>query len=216
MINCTDLTGLAGVASAAATLLLAGIKRPSTTLRTGLPASRHAVLLGIILLLMLIPFGGLPLAAYVRGLTGDLSITTLVLLWCALSRPWLGAETNADKGRRALLLLIAAAALLFYPLALGLTAYDPYHHGYGDPWLVATLLLVALTAWMWKYHLIALCIALSILAWPVGWYESDNLWDYLMDPWVAIYALIFNIKRGVKLFRPGRSQSGSRQSVGTG
>jgi hypothetical protein len=37
--------------------------------------------------------------------------------------------------------------------------------------------------------LIALCVALATLAWASGWYESGNLWDYLIDPFVAIYAL---------------------------
>ena len=30
---------------------------------------------------------------------------------------------------------------------------------------------------------------LAALAWSLGWYESGNLWDYLLDPFVAIYAL---------------------------
>ncbi|MEO8343169.1 MAG: hypothetical protein ABI536_05055, partial [Gallionella sp.] len=107
MINFTDLTGLASVASATAAclLLLPGVTR--------LAKSRLAWLLGTMFVLMLIPFHGMPLAAYVRGVTGDLSITTLILLWCALLQPWCVCVTKT-KHNFALLILIALAALAFY------------------------------------------------------------------------------------------------------
>jgi len=182
MLNFTDISGLAGVTSAAAAslLLLPGM--------AGLAKPRLAILLGAAFILMLIPFSGMPTAAYVRGVTGDLSITTLVLLWFALLRPWCNCGVTAAS-RHALLMLIALAALVLYPLALGAGAYDPYRLGYGDPLFVFVLLLAALAAWFWKFTLIALCIAFATLAWTAGWHESGNLWDYLLDPFVAIYAL---------------------------
>ena len=119
------------------------------------------MLLAAVFVLMLIPFGGMPLAAYVRGMTGDLSITTLVLLWCAMLRPWCGCVTVETEHRFALLALIALAALALYPMALGAGAFDPYRLGYGNPQFVVVLLLLALAAWFRKYSLIALCIALG-------------------------------------------------------
>ena len=215
MPNFTDLTGLASVASAASAflLLLPGI--------VSLSRPRLAMLLGAVFVLMLIPFGGMPLAAYVRGATGDLSITTMVLLWCALPKnfwpdtrlkPWFGA-TDA-RSRQALLILIALAALALYPMALGVGAFDPYRLGYGDPLFVTSLLLLTLAAWFWKFFLIALCIAFATLAWAIGWYESTNLWDYLLDPFVSIYALAAIMIHAVKaLLQRGRlrkAQSGLR------
>jgi hypothetical protein len=147
------------------------------------------LLQGTVFALMLIPFGAMPFAAYLRGMTGDLSITTLVLLCCAMLRPWCGCVEVQDKRRFAVLTLIALAALGVYPMALGVGAYDPYHLGYGNLLFVAALLLVAMAAWFRGFSLISLCIALATLAWTAGWYESDNLWDYLLDPFVAIYAL---------------------------
>ncbi len=206
MPNFTDLTGLAGVAgaTAASLLLLPGI--------AGLSRLRLAMLLAAIFVLMLIPFGGMPLAAYVRGATGDLSITTLVLLGCAMLKPWFGA-TDA-RSRHALLILIALAALAFYPMALGVGAFDPYRLGYGDPLFVSALLFIALAAWFRKLPLIALCIAFATFAWAIGWYESTNLWDYLLDPFVSIYALAAIMIHAVKaLLQRGRlrkAQSGLR------
>lgn len=188
----TDMTGLASlaVAGAAAIALLPGIKRYSMT---GL-----ATLQGTVFVLMLIPIGSLPLAAYVRGATGDLSITTQVLLWCVLLRPWCKCEVANARSRHALLMLIALAALVLYPMALGAGSFDPYRLGYGDPLFVSALLLVAMAAWFWKLLLIGLCIAFATLAWTIGWYESGNLWDYLFDPFVAIYALVAIMIHAVK------------------
>jgi hypothetical protein len=202
MPDFTDLTGLGSVASAAtaAVLLLPGIAR--------LPARGRGALLGAVFVAMLIPFGELPLAAYLRGVTGDLSITTLVLLWRALLAPWFDCDADDSRTRRALLMLVALGALVLYPLALGAAAFDSYRMGYGDMQFVAVLLLAALAAWICKYHLIALCIAFAILAWAVGWYESGNLWDYLLDPWIAIYALLVNATYGVRmLFQWGKAHA---------
>ena len=186
MPNFTDLTGLSGVAvaAAAAVSLLPGIAGFS---KSRLARMRLAVLQVVVFALMLIPFGDMPPAAYLRGMTGDLSITTLVLLGCAMLRPWMGCA--ADRQRLALLGLIALSALAFYPMALGAGAYDPYRLGYGSVQFVVVLLLLALAAWSRGQAMIALCIALAMLGWASGWYESGNLWDYLIDPFVSIYAL---------------------------
>ena len=179
----TDLTGLASTASAAsaATLLLPGCKK--------LSRPRLAMLLGVVFVLMLIPFGTIPPAAYLRGVTGDLSIPTLILLWRAMLRPLFVCAVIAPKQRFALTGLFVFSALALYPMALGAGAYDPYRMGYGNPQFVAGLMLLALFALYRDYSLIALCIASAVLAWAIGWYESDNLWDYLLDPFLAVYAL---------------------------
>ena len=200
MPNFTDLAGLASLAilAAAATTLLPGIKR--------LPKTKLAMLQGAAFVLMLIPISGMPLAGYVRGVTGDLSITTLVLLFGVLFNPWCNYFTGNVGSRQRLLVLIALAALVFYPMALGVGAYDPYRLGYGDPIFLSALALLALAAWFWKFPLIAMCISLATLAWSVSWYESGNLWDYLLDPFVSVYALAVLIVRAVGvLLQRGRS-----------
>ncbi|MGA9666035.1 MAG: hypothetical protein WBQ69_06250 [Gallionella sp.] len=183
MPNFTDITGLAGIASATAAtvLLLPGVAR--------LGKPRLAILLSAVFVLVLIPFGGMPVAAYIRGMTGDLSVTTLVLVWCALLAPWCDCVKVQARHRDALLILIGLFSLVFYPMALGAGRFDPYRLGYGDPLFVAALFLLALFAWYLESALIALCIALAMLAWSAGWYESGNLWDYLLDPFVSVYAL---------------------------
>ncbi len=179
----TDFTGLIGSASviASAALLLPSVKR--------LTKPRLAMLLGAIFVYAMLPINGLSLAAYLRGGIGDVSITTLLLLLSVLAKPWLSCATLENKNRFALFGLIALAALALYPMALGIGAYDPYRLGYGNTPFVTTVLLIALAAWYWKIYWVTLCLACSTLAWAMGWYESNNLWDYLLDPFVAGYAI---------------------------
>lgn len=183
MLHLTDLSGLVSVASAMTAMLLL-VPRP-----TSLPRHRLAIWLTGCFIMMLIPLNGLPIAGYIRGATGDLSITTQILLWSAMLRPWLPDHLIATKAHRALLVLIAISAALLYPMALGFSMSDPYRLGYGEPFFITALLILASLAWLHRSFLIPLCISLATLAWSIGWLESDNLWDYLLDPFVAIYAL---------------------------
>ncbi|MEQ1525795.1 MAG: hypothetical protein ABL911_03485 [Gallionella sp.] len=198
----TDFTGLIGSASiiASAALLLPSVKR--------LTKPRLAMLLGAIFVYAMLPISGLSLAAYLRGGIGDVSITTLLLLCSVLAKPWLSCATLDNKNRLILFGLIAIAALALYPMALGVGAYDPYRLGYGNASFVTTVLLIALVAWYWKTYWLTLCIACATLAWAVGWYESTNLWDYLLDPFVAGYTLGVVVSQSIlKAFGLQRNRS---------
>jgi hypothetical protein len=180
----TDATGLAGSAAVivAASLLL-------TTRVRGLSPGPRALVLGGVAVVALLPLGTLSLAAYLRGLTGDLSITTLVLLLRAIVRQLDASSASEVKERVALQSLLAVAAVVLYPLALGLGTFDPYRLGYASPWMMSALLLLALATWVLRLSLVAWCLALAVLAYSVGWYESTNLWDYLVDPLAATYGV---------------------------
>lgn len=183
MASFTDLTGLAGVALALAVVVGLALNR--------LPLAKRVapVATGAAFVVLLLPVGDLPLAGYVRGMTGDPSIATLLLLGHAAARH-AGLLPPLSVARRigGLLLLVVAAAIL-YPLALGAAPYDSYRWGYGDPWFLGLLLALALAAIALRMPLVALSLSLSVLAWAAGWYESGNLWDYLIDPLLVIYAV---------------------------
>ena len=198
MIPFTDMTGLAGSAIAATAMVaqLPGVAR--------MPSSRYGLLLCVIAITVLIPFNGLPLAAYVRGITGDLSITALVLLMLSVLRPLFGWRPSDAGARTAMLILIALAATGLYPMALGAGLFDPYSLGYGNPWFIGGLLLIALAACLRRLPVIALAIALAVLEWGAGWNESNNLWDYLLDPLLAIYAFGALLRQGVQILSKPR------------
>ncbi len=125
----------------------------------------------------------LPLAAYVRGFTGELSITSMLILWTAYFSP---KETHVLAAMK---VWIALVALAFYPLALGVSMLDPYTWGYGSIALLAAVIITALIAWLAGSNRIAIILATAILAWAAGWHESANLWDYILDPFLGLWAI---------------------------
>jgi hypothetical protein len=125
----------------------------------------------------------LPLAAYVRGFTGELSITSMLLLWTAYFSP---KEIQVSAVMK---VWIALVAIAFYPLALGIGMLDPYAWGYGSISLLAGVIATALIAWLAGSNRIAIILALAILAWAAGWHESANLWDYILDPFLGLWAI---------------------------
>ena len=153
------------------------------------------------------PLGmNLPLIAYVRGITGDLSVVLTLLLWSSLL-------PSSKPIPLAFKLMLAIIALCFYPFALGLGMIDPYAWGYGSIAFLGVVLFVALVCGFANWSKGVWIIAIAIIAWAAHWHESANLWDYLLDPFLAIWALFAFIgilyrKRRDKarsgyLFRPG-------------
>ncbi len=125
----------------------------------------------------------LPLAAYIRGFTGELSITSMLLLWTAYFAP---KEIHVPLVMK---VWIALVAIIFYPLALGVSMFDPYAWGYGSFTLLAAVIVTALVAWFAGSNRIAIILAIAILAWTAGWHESTNLWDYILDPFLGLWAI---------------------------
>ncbi len=151
-------------------------------------------------------FMELPLAAYVRGFTGDLSIVSMLLLWSVM----LPSSKSAPIIFK---LSLAVIALAFYPFALGLGMIDPYAWGYGAITFYIGVLAFALICGLANWNKGVWIIALAIIAWSVHWHESANLWDYLLDPFLALWSIIALVSviyrqrrdkaRSGYLFRPG-------------
>jgi len=198
MPGLTDLAGLAGAAAAIAAVLLGlpGI----ASLRRAHP--RPLLLAAVVA--ALVPLGTLPAAGYVRGIVGDLSVTTVLLLLRGLLQPFLGGTAIDARNRLTLQILVAAGGLALYPPALGLGPFDPYRLGYGNEWLLGGLLALALAAGLRRLTLVTWCLALAVLAWAVGAYESRNLWDYVVDPLVAAWGLCALLLRGAQALRKPR------------
>jgi len=207
MPGLTDLTGLAGAAAAIATVLLGlpGIAR--------LRCAHPTPLLLAAVVAALVPLGALPAAGYVRGIVGDLSVTTVLLLLRGLLGPAVGWAAVDARSRLALQILVATGGLVLYPLALGLGRFDPYRLGYANPWFLGGLLALAVAAGLRRLTPVTWCLALAVLAWAVGGYESRNIWDYLVDPLVAAWGLCALLLRGAQALR--RPRAGPRPSPGS-
>ena len=136
---------------------------------------------------MLMKVGGIPLAGYVRAASGDLSITTLILLVGLLWRHLSGKDMLSDKDRAAALAFIALGGLLLYPMTLGMTPFDPYRLGFASRPMCLVLLALAVWGGIVRRGA-AVIIPVAVLAFNLQVLESSNLWDYLIDPWVTAYA----------------------------
>jgi len=184
MISASDAFGLFGSG-------LLGLAAVATAIRLRrLPVrARYAVMLAAALAVF-VPIGELSIAACVRGVTGDLSMTTLVLAGAACFAQLTGRTLIGLWDRQALCWLLALAAAFLYPFALGWTRFDPYALGYGSIGFLTALLVITLAAWWARLHVIVLVVIAAALAYLVGAYESRNLWDYLIDPLASVYALV--------------------------
>ncbi len=180
MASSESVIGLFGV-----TLLLV---RAGSALGTG---RRGLVFAAVALALALVPLGGLPLVGYVRGITGDLSVTTIVLLTIGLCARFLSGVEPQE--RRALSVLVVLGAVFLYPMALGWGSFDPYRLGFEPSGLLAALLVVAVVAWLRQFYVVLLAILIAVSSHALALMESPNLWDYLFDPWLVV-ASIYDLR----------------------
>ncbi|MDD2701512.1 MAG: hypothetical protein PHH36_09765 [Sideroxydans sp.] len=185
----TDWMGLSGLALV---WLLLALRLPYVQRLSG---KRRALLAGLGYVVVMFPVGGLSLAGWLRGMVGDLSITSMLLLSAAVyARLFKTAPVWDARERSALLGLLAVLALLLYPFALGLGTLDPYRSGYGGVGLLLMLALLALWLMRRNFYLLPLVFALAATSWSFNMLESTNLWDYLIDAPLAIYALWVTVK----------------------
>ncbi|SFB78806.1 hypothetical protein SAMN05216344_103116 [Polaromonas sp. OV174] len=194
----TDFVALLGIDL----VLCAGLLRLLNWRRDFSQASAWSKWVGaacFVILWMPVGAAQLPLLAYVRGISSDLSITLVALAALSLGRRLLGLGALEKRERMALNGVLAATALFLYPLALGWGDWDAYRLGWGAPGLWLALLALSVFCWVRGLRLLPMVVALALLAWTAGLLESTNLWDYLLDPWLATAALFQSLKFGVRL-----------------
>lgn len=159
-------------------------------------------LAAILFLGLWLPYGdaGLLLLGYARGVLSDFSVTSVVLsvLFIGQRSGFLNGPGDVEK--RALFIALSFAALLLYPTALGWGDWDAYNLGWGSTAGVAVLSLLMLFCFWRRFRLLPLLMAAALLAWSIGLLESTNLWDYLIDPWIACVSIGVALKAGLGRF----------------
>ena len=185
----TAQLGIALLLACAATLVARRFALPR--------AARIAIVLAAGVLAFL-PFGGLMLAGYLRAALGDLSIVSTALLLITLFQYVSGKRYMATNETGILMAAAVIAGVLLYPAALGLTYLDPYALGYASPVFAGALLLLALAAWYLRLEWLVALLVVAVLARLAGALESRNLWDYLIDPWLVLYGLLWLARWGLQ------------------
>ena len=148
-----------------------------------------------VVLLVPMPGIGIAFAAFFRGFSADLSITLVALCVSSLLHSLYGVAIIKKHDLNLLMWTVAAAAVLLYPSALGWGDWDAYRLGWGSAlgsWLLwLGLALICVVSWFTGLRVLPATVALGLLAWSFGLLESGNLWDYLLDPWISVFALGF-------------------------
>ncbi|MDA0272298.1 MAG: hypothetical protein O3C68_03485 [Proteobacteria bacterium] len=162
--------------------------------------SAQGIVFASVFLACLVPIPEFSLSHYLRVLTGDLSITGFIILGLAACQSIRSTDSGPDHAQ--LLepsLALVAVSLLLYPTALGLTYFDLYAFGY-YPIILGPLIFVFFAGALWfGFTLPAVLLSVGFIAFAFGILESDNLWDYLIDPVVAAYAFFVVIKKRQQL-----------------
>ncbi len=178
MMDPRDLWGLLGAALVLASGMIAIIPLKKTGPRLLLAAA----LTGMAFLPI---WKGLSVAAYLRGVIGDVSAATIMLATIYL----LGEEGAKSNARDWFLGMILLSGLTLYPLSLGPFPIDPYQWGY-QPWgLLAAIAFAGLVV-LRGHPAAAYYLAFPVAAFALELSWSRNLWDYLLDPLLFGYALI--------------------------
>lgn len=174
-----------------------------------------AIVVGMLLPVVLI--GDLPIYQYLRALIADLSITSKLLILTVLYQRFLHREAIlrwTEFGR--LRVAVALVGLAFYPLALGISMFDPYSYGYQATTVAVIVALLVMALIVRRYYWTGSVLAMALVAYYLGILESDNLWDYLLDPVLWLYCLtsvIFAWVRSALGFPPRTGESASEQTA---
>jgi hypothetical protein len=140
-----------------------------------------------------LPLGALDLSSRLLSYSGLLSLTSLLLLTDQAARRLADRRLLAPLEQRLLLLGAGLLGLVLYPPALGLGRFDPYGLGLAGITLPLALGATAALAWWHARRGPAWLLLGALWAWLLGIGESQDLWDYLIDPWVVLYAFLRGI-----------------------
>ena len=129
---------------------------------------------------------GVTLAGHLRGLWGDPSIVTFLLLFLFTMQPsWL---PSVPRPTTCVLITLLVTVPLYGPMLLPVPTVQDNLYAIGwQPWsLLIAITLGALIMWRSLQRTWLNIVALALLAYAGRLMESDNLWDYLVDPGLLV------------------------------
>ncbi|MCY4027263.1 MAG: hypothetical protein OXH75_13250 [Acidobacteria bacterium] len=128
-----------------------------------------------------------PLIGFVASVQSEPSVAMILILGSHGARSlWPHRLTQPDTGLLHLCIFLLGSAM--YPSALGIGYIDLYAAGYHPYAGIGMLPLAFLLSWFAGTRLLAFWVALAVLARGYSVGESDNAFDYLIDPIIFVYA----------------------------
>ncbi len=128
-----------------------------------------------------------PLIGFVASVQSEPSMAMILILGShGANSLWPQRLTRLYMGP--LHLCIVLLGLAMYPSALGIGYIDLYAAGYHPYTAIGMLPLAFVLAWFAGTRLLAFWVVLAVLMQGYSVGESDNAFDYLIDPIIFVYA----------------------------
>lgn len=171
-------------------LLLAALVLVAVALRVGRQLSQAGkyVLAVLVLVWALLPFPW-GAASWVLSYLSSFSVTSALLALVAIQLRLGGTFALPPRQLKQACWLLLLLAICFYPPSLGVDGLDPYGWGYGNIWLSVGVLVLGLVALALRNYLVCVVLIAAQLAFAARLLVSDNLFDYLFDPFLVFWVI---------------------------
>jgi hypothetical protein len=143
-----------------------------------------AIISGIVIL---VPVRGLPLARWLIGIDANFSFPLMAIVFNKVWEHASGSRLLDSEASMVSWVFGITAGIALYPMALGLGGFDPYALGWGFSWLFASMGILTIALLLIRNRFAAVLMA-CILGYDLNLLESQNLWDYLVDPFFALFS----------------------------
>lgn len=146
---------------------------------------------------VLFPWFGHSLPFWSAGLSANFSVVMVLLLAVSIHDRACQGQFFRTRDWKAAWIFGAVAALLLYPSALGLGPQNFDSYALGWPWLFRGQSLVLFggagltaAALIWRGNRFGYVLLVALVGYVTGFQESENLWDYLLDPVYGAVSLL--------------------------
>jgi hypothetical protein len=161
----------------------------------------------VALAVLLIPIQAIAIARWIAGVNANFSVPLTAVLAVAVYERAFARPVFSPADWTACWSFGAIGSVALYPLALGLSRFDPYEWGWRFSPLFA--IVAALTGWLlWKQNRFGLVLLVAVLAFHLRVLESTNYWDYLLDPMYGLISIVALVRRLVSADARRRLQQG--------
>ncbi|HLB34821.1 MAG: hypothetical protein A3F67_04325 [Verrucomicrobia bacterium RIFCSPHIGHO2_12_FULL_41_10] len=144
--------------------------------------------------ILALPIHGLSIARWVTSFSSSFSIPLVGLLGVGIIEQSFSKRIFSSRNWTGAWFFGAAASLVLYPSALGLSRFDTYVWGWNfSPLMIGVALITVIL--LWQKNRFGILLLFSLASFHLHVQESTNLWDYLIDPIYAVIAILMVIKK---------------------
>lgn len=159
------------------------------------------ILTVVIIFITTIPISNLKISAFIFAVTSYLSLSSyLILIFYILihlgfiNNPLLIRIWYNEQQWLPTYIFFVISAIILYPMTAGLTMYDPYRWGYlntaDSTYLLLYIMITIFLCIGYRWNLLFCILISTILIFYMKVMPSFNLWDIIMDPFIACFSIV--------------------------